>query len=201
MAYFHELKWEEKTSIKTKILAIYNVLNFISKEVSIGRVPQNKTELKNNIKQAKEDLNLPLSIAFVKMAEKGEIDEVTASENINIFLPWNEKSSYNVGDLRTYTSESENEEGEKIEDTRLYKCLQAHTSQADWTPDVSVSLWKACGINENGIPYWSQPISSADAYMLNNEVMHNEKIWVSDYDYNVWEPGVYGWHVKEEVIE
>ena len=24
---------------------------------------------------------------------------------------------------------------------QLYKCLQDHTSQADWTPDTAVSLW------------------------------------------------------------
>ena len=35
-------------------------------------------------------------------------------------------------------------------------------------------------------------------YMLNDEVMHNGCIWVSDYDNNVWEPGIFGWHIKEE---
>jgi len=34
--------------------------------------------------------------------------------------------------------------------------------------------------------------------MTGDKVRHNGKIWVSIADYNVWEPGVYGW---EEVTE
>jgi len=29
-------------------------------------------------------------------------------------------------------------------------------------------------------------------------VRHNGSIWVSLTDYNVWEPGVYGWEIYEE---
>lgn len=40
----------------------------------------------------------------------------------------------------------------------LYRCLQAHTSQADWTPDVVPSLWTAIDEEHKGtindpIPY------------------------------------------------
>ena len=83
----------------------------------------------------------------------------------------------------------------------MYKCLQAHTGQAGWEPENTPALWKLIGLDENGIPYWSQPVSQLDSYTLNAETNHNDKIWVSDLDYNVWEPGVYGWHVKEETIE
>ena len=183
--YFMNLEWDDKTPLKTKVKAVYNVLNFVSKEMSIGRVPNNKKELENNLKSTKEQLITPLSVAFVKMVEKGEIDEVTASENANMFLEWNEKSSFNYNDYR-------------CREGRLYKCLQAHTGQVGWEPENAPALWKLIGIDENGRPEWSQPISSADAYMLNDEVMHNGCIWVSDYDNNVWEPGIFGWHIKEE---
>ena len=35
---------------------------------------------------------------------------------------------------------------------------------------------------------------STDAYPMGAKVSHNGKHWVSDYDANIWEPGVFGWH-------
>lgn len=75
----------------------------------------------------------------------------------------------------------------------LYKCLIAHTSQSDWNPDVSVSLWARVLIPDpTVIPDWEQP-GSTNPYMKGDKVRHNSKIWTSDIDYNVYEPGVYGW--------
>ena len=92
--------------------------------------------------------------------------------------PWESGKAYEAGDLREY--------GE-----RPYRCLIAHTSQDDWTPDVSVSLW-ARVLQSPDIPEWEQPIST-NPYMKGDKVRHVGKIWVSDVDNNVWEPGVYGW--------
>lgn len=87
---------------------------------------------------------------------------------------------YSVGDRRQY-------------DGSLYKCLQAHTSQADWTPTAAPSLWAKVLIPDPGtIPEWEQP-ESTNPYMAGDKVTHNGKTWVSDIDNNVWEPGVYGW--------
>ena len=76
---------------------------------------------------------------------------------------------------------------------KLYKCLQAHTAQSDWTPDVAVSLWVEVTDPAVEFPEWKQPTGAQDAYMKGDKVSHNSKHWVSDYDANVWEPGVYGW--------
>ena len=75
----------------------------------------------------------------------------------------------------------------------LYKCLQAHTSQAGWTPDAAPSLWAQVLIPDPGeIPEWVQP-SSTNPYKKGDKVRHAGKVWVSDVDNNVWQPGVYGW--------
>lgn len=75
----------------------------------------------------------------------------------------------------------------------LYKVLQDHTSQDDWTPDAASSLFAQVLIpDENVIPEWVQP-DSTNAYAKGDKVTHNGKTWVSDYDNNVWEPGVFGW--------
>lgn len=76
----------------------------------------------------------------------------------------------------------------------LYKCIQAHPQNETYTPDAAVSLW-ARVINE-GIPEWVQP-DSTNPYMKGDKVTHNGQTWISDIDYNVFEPGVAGWSVVE----
>ena len=82
----------------------------------------------------------------------------------------------------------------------LYKVLQAHTSQADWTPDTAPSLFARVLIetDESGeqteIPEWEQP-DSTNAYSTGDMVMFNGKVYVSKIDNNVWSPSDYpqGW--------
>lgn len=119
-------------------------------------------------------------IAFVTMAEAGTIDETTATEHMDVFEEWVYPKAYAVGKIVRY---SEN----------LYKCIQAHTSQADWTPDITPALWNKIGDPTVEYPEWSQPLGAHDAYAQGAKVSHNGKKWVSDVANNVWEPGVYGW--------
>ena len=75
----------------------------------------------------------------------------------------------------------------------LYKVLQDHTSQDDWTPDAAPSLFSRVLIPDGEtIPEWVQP-DSTNPYMSGDKVSHNGSTWVSTIDNNVWEPGVYGW--------
>lgn len=79
----------------------------------------------------------------------------------------------------------------------LYKVITAHTSQADWTPNVAPSLFaKVLITDENVIPEWEQP-DSTNPYMIGDKVTYNGKTWVSIVDNNVWEPSVYGWEIVE----
>ncbi len=92
------------------------------------------------------------------------------------------------GDGTAYTA------GDRVQYTgALYKCLQAHTSQATWTPTDAPSLWAKVLIpTPDEIPDWEQP-DSTNPYSKGDKVKHNGKTWTSDIDGNVWEPGVYGW--------
>ena len=77
-------------------------------------------------------------------------------------------------------------------DGTLYKCLQAHTSQADWTPDTAPSLWAKVLITDpEVIAEWEQP-DSTNPYSKGDRVTHNGKSWESLVDNNVWEPGATG---------
>lgn len=120
------------------------------------------------------------SITFVTLAQTGVIDEVTATEHIDLFAEWQPNVNYSAGVLVAY-------EG------NLYKCVQAHTSQETWDPTVADSLWAKAGDPTVEYPEWSQPIGAHDAYMSGDKVSHNDKQWINTVDNNVWEPGVYGW--------
>ncbi len=76
---------------------------------------------------------------------------------------------------------------------KLYKTLQAHTSQADWVPDTTPSLFAEVlpGQDGTGIGEWVQP-GSTNPYMTGDRVTHNGKTWESLVDNNVWEPGAQG---------
>ena len=74
----------------------------------------------------------------------------------------------------------------------LYKVLQNHISQETWTPIDAPSLFAKVLIpDENIISIWEQP-DSTNAYMKDDKVVHNDKVWKSLIDNNVWEPGAIG---------
>ena len=105
------------------------------------------------------------------------LDDATALTGIELFPTWG-LISYSIGDRVQYNGV-------------LYKCIQAHTAQSDWTPDVTPALWVVVTVEE--WPEWVQPTGAQDAYAKDSKVTHNGKKWISSYDANVWEPGVYGW--------
>lgn len=77
----------------------------------------------------------------------------------------------------------------------LYKVLQAHTSQATWTPTDAPSLFaKVLTSNAGEILDWEQP-DSTNAYMKGDKVKYNGKVYESLIDNNVWSPDGYpaGW--------
>lgn len=106
-----------------------------------------------------------------------------ALNNMIYFALWQEGVAYKVDDRIRYNE-------------KLYKCVQAHTSQADWMPTATPALWVAISLEE--YPEWVQPTGAHDAYAKGAKVSHNNKHWVSTLDANVWEPGVSGW---DEVVE
>ena len=103
-----------------------------------------------------------------------------------LYSAWETGTAYNAGDRRT-------------DGGVLYKCLQAHASQDDWTPDVAVSLWSTVLIPDpDVIPDWVQP-DSTNAYMTGDKVRYNGVVYRSLIDNNVWSPDAYpaGWEIVE----
>ena len=74
------------------------------------------------------------------------LDDSDALEGIELFDEWAVGVEYAKGKRLRYTD-------------RLYKVKQAHTSQADWTPDIATSLYEVVeeagqgDTPDNPIPY------------------------------------------------
>lgn len=115
---------------------------------------------------------------IIEQAAQSLPDEL-ATDTVCLYPLWANETGYEVGFKVRYNN-------------LLYKCLTAHTAQADWTPDVSYSLWAKVLTEDGEVFPWEQP-DSTNPYMKGDKVTHNGKTWVSDVDNNVWEPGVYGW--------
>lgn len=83
----------------------------------------------------------------------------------------------------------------------LYKVLQEHNTQEDWTPENSPSLYAKVLSQQPGepIPEWEQP-NSTNPYMKGDKVTLNGVTYESLIDNNVWKPTDYpaGWKVVEE---
>lgn len=123
--------------------------------------------------------------ALRKLIEQAaaSLSDEDALTGVELFPRWNENGiSYTVGDRVLYNG-------------TLFKCLQAHTSQATWTPTDAPSLWTKVLIPDpEVIPDWEQP-ESTNGYMKGDKVRYNGKMYESLIDNNVWSPEAYpaGW--------
>ena len=118
----------------------------------------------------------------------GDLTDEQAATVPQLYPEWELAASYGIGDRVRYSD-------------GFYKCLQAHTAQADWNPAEAESLWvsiiDATVVPIDGYPVWQQP-GSTNAYSEGDKVVYGDSLWVSTIDYNVWAPGVYGWDIYIE---
>lgn len=106
--------------------------------------------------------------------------EETASL-VDLYPGWSPIGDYSVGDLIAYNG-------------NLYEVIQAHSAQADWTPDAVPALF----VNKTPagvIPEWAQPTGAHDAYNIGDKVIFEGRVYRSLIDGNTWSPAIYpaGW--------
>lgn len=123
------------------------------------------------------------AVTLAKIQAK-TVDDETAVLVPNLFDAWSDSKHYEKDERVTYNG-------------TLYKCLQAHDAQADWTPTGAPSLWAEVLPGQSGeIGEWKQP-GSTNGYKTGDKVTHNGKTWESTANNNVWEPGAVGAPWKE----
>ena len=106
------------------------------------------------------------------------LPDETALDGVELFPIWEPGRFCSAGERLRYHGE-------------LYRVLQDHTAQADWTPDAAPSLYVRVAA-PGTIPEWVQPLGADGAYRTGDRVRHGGRIWESLADANVWEPGAAG---------
>lgn len=125
--------------------------------------------------------------AMIEKASASLVDE-DALEAVELFPEWATGTAYTVGQRVRYAE-------------KLYRCEQAHTSQADWIPPDVPALWTEVA-PQGEIPVWKQPTGAQDAYQMGDKVWYPEKntnVYESLINANVYSPEAYpqGWKLVE----
>ena len=116
------------------------------------------------------------------------LDDSDALKAVELFEPWRPDTAY-VADQRLRYGD------------KLYRVVQAHTSQTDWTPDAAPALYTEVA-KPGEIPVWRQPTGAQDAYNTGDKVRYPDAdgpVYESTVDNNVWSPADYpaGWKIVE----
>lgn len=116
---------------------------------------------------------------YIEKAAISLTDE-DALQAVELFQQWVVGRAYVVGERLQYKNV-------------LYRVVQAHTSQADWTPDITPALFVVVSLDE--WPEFVQPTGAHDAYKKGDKVTFNGKHYISLIDANVYSPAAYpaGW--------
>lgn len=123
----------------------------------------------------------PLAVMMLVNAQASAMSDEAAASMPALFDGWTVGTDYKMGDVVRWKG-------------GLWRALQDGTAQDIYPPDGFVAGWKRIGEPDaSGVFTWSQPLGATDAYMKGDKVTHKDSLWVSDVDWNVWEPGVYGW--------
>ena len=140
--------------------------------------------MEEKILEQMKKINETQKRSFVTLTETGQIDAEIASELKDMFEDWKPDMAYKVGHIRKYNDV-------------LYRVVQEHTSQADWLPSSTPSLYEPIIISEEGYLAWSKPSGSHDAYNIGDIVDYNGTLYKSLIDGNVYSPDEYpaGWEL------
>lgn len=125
-------------------------------------------------------------VAQLKTVLRKEVQQLPDEEAMNVpslFDEWEPGITVEAGERRYYAKQ-------------LYKCVQSHTTQSDWTPDVTPALWTQVSVED--WPEWVQPTGAQDAYNIGDKVTFEGSHYVSLINGNVWSPTAYpaGWKLE-----
>lgn len=103
-------------------------------------------------------------VAFLKSARL-TVDDDTALIGKELYPVWAENISVSVGDRYQYND-------------KLYKCVQAHTTQESWTPDLTPALWTVIDVTHTGTIDDPIPASRGMEYVKGKYYVENDVIYL-----------------------
>lgn len=117
---------------------------------------------------------------IIEQAVSAALDDTTALQSVPLFPTWSSGLEVKKDERYQYNGV-------------LYRVIQAHTTQADWTPDKTPALWVAVSLDE--WPEFVQPTGAHDAYNTGDKITFNGEHYVCKMDACTWSPSDYpaGW--------
>ena len=144
----------------------------------------------NYIKEENRKEQIEIANEELKVLAKEQLLPVLSDEQaytLRVLFPAFEiDKSYEVGERIIY-------------EDKFYKVIMAHTSQADWTPDVAVSLFAEIPNPSVEYPEFKKPINAETAYMTSDKITFEGNKYISIMDNNVYSPAEYpqGWELVQ----
>lgn len=116
-----------------------------------------------------------------------------AMEIATVYPKYEAGKAYKANEMFTYGTNN-------VGDPQLYRVVSDHTSQEDWIPSATPSLYTPIGLTEEGYPIWSQPTGAHDAYNIGDIVDYNGTLYKSLINGNTYSPEAYpqGWELYTE---
>lgn len=151
----------------------------------------NEEKYQNYLKKEQEELERQLAAEKLQeLVTQKTLQGATDAEALemrSLYPEWCSEVEYTAGYYLQYKE-------------ILYKVLQDHTSQADWTPDKAVSLYVNVADPQEPYPPYKAPTGAHDAYKKGDCVTFEGKHYRSKIDGNVHSPAEYpaGWEIVEE---
>ncbi len=92
------------------------------------------------------------------------LEDETALQAVTLYPAWEADTAYETGYKVQYCD-------------KLYRCIQAHTSQAGWEPETAASLWEVINETHSGtiddpIPYDGNMALQQGKYYVQNGVIY-----------------------------
>lgn len=134
--------------------------------------------------------------ALLKFQEKQVLDTVQqlsdeeALSNKDVYPLW----EVGIAVKKDSKYQDFNAENEMV----LWKAIQPHTTQSDWRPKDTPSLWLRVGYDGEILDF-KPPTGAHDAYQMGDKMRFEGKIYRSKINNNTWSPRDYpqGWELVE----
>lgn len=103
-------------------------------------------------------------VAAIKAMRKTAEDQ-TAARAVELYPLWAVGLTVAVGDRLQHGG-------------KLYKVIQAHTTQADWTPDITPNLWTVIDVTHTGTIDDPIPASAGMEYVYGKYYIEGETVYI-----------------------
>ena len=103
-------------------------------------------------------------VAFLKAARL-TADDNTALTGMELYPVWAVGLAVGVGQRYQFNG-------------KLYKCRQAHTTQADWTPDITPALWTVIDVTHAGTIDDPIPAVAGMEYVYGKYYIEGETVYI-----------------------